>query len=262
MSEDPLQLQRLQKVLAHANVASRRQSEDLIRQGRVTVNGRMVTELGTKVDPARDDIRVDGRRVQIAPAHVYVMLNKPRGVLSTMEDARGRQALGDLVQAPVRLYPVGRLDATSEGLILLTDDGELANLLTHPRYEHEKEYRAFVNGRPSEETLAAWRRGVVLDDNPTAPAKVDIIRYEKGSTYLRIVIREGRKRQIRRIAALLGHPVRELKRVRLGPLELGTLEAGQWRYLTAKEVRELEGIKRSFKKVDRRRKAKRSKSGR
>jgi 23S rRNA pseudouridine2605 synthase len=252
----------LQKVLAHANVASRRQSEDLIRQGRVTVNGRMVTELGTKVDPARDDIRVDGRRVQGVPVHVYVMLNKPRGVLSTMEDERGRQALGDLVQAPVRLYPVGRLDATSEGLILLTDDGELANLLTHPRYEHEKEYRAFVNGRPSEETLAAWRRGVVLDDKPTAPAKVDIIRYEKGSTYLRIVIREGRKRQIRRIAALLGHPVRELKRVRLGPLELGTLEAGQWRYLTAKEVRELEGIKQSFKKVERRRKAKRSKSRR
>jgi 23S rRNA pseudouridine2605 synthase len=262
MSEDPSQLQRLQKVLAHASVASRRQSEDLIRQGRVSVNGRVVTELGTKVDPARDEIRVDGRRVQIAPGHVYVMLNKPRGVLSTMEDARGRQALGDLVQAPVRLYPVGRLDATSEGLILLTDDGELANLLTHPRYEHEKEYRAFVNGRPSEETLAAWRRGIVLDDKPTAPARVDIIRYERDSTYLRIVLREGRKRQIRRIAAVLGHPVRELKRVRLGPLELGTLEAGQWRYLTAKEVRELEAIKQSFHKTERRRKAKRSKNRR
>jgi 23S rRNA pseudouridine2605 synthase len=262
MSEDPSQLERLQKVLAHANVASRRQSEELIRQGRVTVNGQVVTELGTKVDAGSDDIRVDGRRIQVTPGHLYVMLNKPRGVLSTMEDARGRQALGDLVQAPVRLYPVGRLDATSEGLILLTDDGELANLLTHPRYEHEKEYRAFVNGRPSEETLAAWRRGVVLDGKPTAPAQVDAIRQEKGSTYLRIVIREGRKRQIRRIAALLGHTVRELKRVRLGPLELGTLETGQWRYLTAKEVRELENIKHSSKKRERRRKGKPSKGRR
>jgi 23S rRNA pseudouridine2605 synthase len=254
--------QRLQKVLAHAGVASRRQSEELIRQGRVTVNGRVVTELGTKVDPAHDDIRVDGQRIQVAASHVYLMLNKPRGVLSTMEDARGRRALGDLVQAPVRLYPVGRLDASSEGLILLTDDGELANLLTHPRFEHEKEYRAFVNGRPSEEILAAWRRGIVLDGKPTAPAQVDVIRQEKGSTHLRIVIHEGRKRQIRRIAALLGHPVRELKRVRLGPLELGTLETGQWRYLTVKEIRELGGIKRSFQKMERRRKAKGSKNWR
>jgi 23S rRNA pseudouridine2605 synthase len=255
MSEDPLQ--RLQKVLAHAGVASRRQSEELIRQGRVSVNGRVVTELGTKVDPARDAIRVDGRRVESVPGHMYIMLNKPRGVLSTMEDARGRRSLGDLVQAPVRLYPVGRLDATSEGLILLTDDGELANLLTHPRYEHEKEYQAFVNGRPSEETLATWRRGIMLDDKPTAPAHVHVIRQEKGSSYLRIVIREGRKRQIRRVAALLGHPVRELKRVRLGPLELGTLESGQWRYLTAKEIHALQEIKRSFQKTERRQKARR-----
>jgi 23S rRNA pseudouridine2605 synthase len=260
MTED--QLQRLQKVLAHAGVASRRQSEELIRQGRVSVNGRVVTELGSKVDPVRDDIRVDGQRIQIAASHVYLMLNKPRGVLSTMEDARGRRALGDLVQAPVRLYPVGRLDASSEGLILLTDDGELANLLTHPRFEHEKEYRALVNGRPSEETLAAWRRGIVLDDRLTAPAQVDVIRQEKGSTHLRIVMHEGRKRQIRRIAALLGHPVRELKRVRLGPLELGTLETGQWRYLTAKEIRELGEIKRSLQKMGRRRRTKGSKGWR
>jgi 23S rRNA pseudouridine2605 synthase len=260
MSEEPLQ--RLQKVLAHAHVASRRQSEELIRQGRVTVNGQVITELGTKVDPAHDEIRVDGQRIQIAPGHVYVMLNKPRGVLSMMDDARGRRALGDLVQAPVRLYPVGRLDATSEGLILLTDDGELANLLTHPRYEHEKEYLAFVNGQPSEETLAAWRRGVVLDGKPTAPADVQVVRQEKGSSYLRIVIREGRKRQIRRVAALLGHPVRELKRLRLGPLELGMLEPGQWRYLTAKEIRALEEIRHSFRKTERRRRAKRPKSRR
>lgn len=242
MSEDSLE--RLQKVLAHAGVASRRKSEELIQQGRVTVNGRVVTQLGTKVDPGRDDIRVDGQPVQISPRHVYVMLHKPAGVLSVMEDKRGRQALGDLVQAPVRLYPVGRLDATSEGLILLTDDGELANLLTHPRYEHEKEYVALVNGQPSEETLAAWRRGVVLEGSLTAPAGVEILGRDKNSTRLRIVMREGRKRQIREVAALLGHPVRELKRVRLGPLELGSLEPGQWRYLTPKEIQTLEALKR------------------
>jgi 23S rRNA pseudouridine2605 synthase len=242
MSEDPSE--RLQKVLARAGVASRRKAEELIQQGRVTVNGRVITRLGTKVDPDYDEIRVDGVRVQVAPSRVYIMLNKPPGVLSTMEDARGRRALGDLVTVPTRLYPVGRLDVTSEGLILLTDDGELANLLTHPRFEHEKEYLVLVNGTPSNQTLATWQRGVYLDDRMTAPAKVDVARSQGDSTLLRVVMREGRKRQIRRVAALLGHPVRELKRVRLGPLQLGTLDSGQWRYLTAKEVRELQTIKR------------------
>ncbi len=242
MSEGPSQ--RLQKVLAQAGLASRRKAEELIRQGRVTVNGQVVTGLGTRVDPAHDDIRVDGRRVQPAPDHVYILLNKPRGVLSAMEDARGRRALGDLVPVPVRLYPVGRLDATSEGLILLTDDGELANLLTHPRYQHEKEYHVLVSGHPADKTLEAWRRGVMLEGKRTAPARVEILRKEKEATWLRVVMREGRKRQVRQVAALLGHPVRELKRVRLGPLHLGTLEPGRWRYLTAREVQELERIKK------------------
>ncbi len=237
-------LERLQKVMARAGVASRRQSEELIRQGRVTVNGQVVTELGTKVDPLRDDIRVDGQRIKPSGRHVYVMLNKPRGVLSAMEDERGRKALGDLVAAPVRLYPVGRLDVNSEGLILLTDDGQLAHILTHPRYKHEKEYLVLVNGHPSEKTLAAWRRGVVLDDRRTAPAQVEVIRRTKDGSLLRVVMREGRKRQIRKVAALLGHPVRELKRVRLGPLRLGDLESGRWRYLTEQEIHRLEAIKR------------------
>lgn len=245
--------ERLQKVLAHAGVASRRQAEEFIQQGRVTVNGRIVTLLGTKVDPIRDDIRVDGRRVRVASSQVYILLNKPRGVLSTMEDKRGRRALAELVQAPGRLYPVGRLDADSEGLILLTDDGELANLLTHPRYGHDKEYRVLVNGHPSDKTLDAWRRGVVIDGEVTAPARVDLLRTEKDSSLLRVVMHEGRKRQIRRVAALLGHPVRDLKRVRLGPLELGTLDVGQWRYLTDKEIRELEALKRAPDKRGRKR---------
>ena len=251
MSED--QLERLQKVMAHAGVASRRKSEEMIQQGRVTVNGRVVTELGTKVDPGRDDVRVDGRRIELPARRVYVMINKPRGVLSTMEDSRGRKSLGDLVASPARLYPVGRLDASSEGLILLTDDGELANLLTHPRYKHDKEYLVLVNGHPSEKTLDAWRRGVVLDDKPTAPAGVDTVQRQKDSTLLRVVMGEGRKRQIREVAALLGHPVRELTRVRLGPLQLGTLEIGQWRYLTEQEIRKLESIKRQHSKRGRRR---------
>jgi pseudouridine synthase len=237
--------------MARAGVASRRKSEDLIQQGRVRVNGQIVTELGTKVDPGRDQIQVDGKPIRIAASRVYIMVNKPPGVLSTMKDRRGRRSLGELVQAPVRLYPVGRLDATSEGLILLTDDGELANLLTHPRYEHEKEYRVLVNGQPSEQTLDAWRQGVMLDGKPTVPAEVQVLAVHGDSAVLRVVMREGRKRQIRRVAELLGHPVRELRRVRLGPLHLGPLESGQWRYLTDKEVRSLEDIKRRHGKARR-----------
>jgi len=236
--------QRLHKVLAHAGVASRRKAEEMIRQGRVSVNRQVVTELGTKVDPRRDRIEVDGQRIRIEAGHHYLLLNKPRGILSTMEDSRGRTALGDLVAAPVRLYPVGRLDADSSGLVLLTDDGELADLLTHPRYGHDKEYHVLVQGVPPEKVLGSWRRGVVLDGQPTAPARVEVLTTEKGAALLRVVMHEGRKRQIRRVATLLGYPVQELKRVRLGPLQLGGLEPGQWRYLTAKEISALEALKR------------------
>jgi 23S rRNA pseudouridine2605 synthase len=241
MSED--HLERLQKYLAQAGVASRRQAEELIREGRVAVNGQVITQLGTKVDPTRDQVRVDGRPVRLAPQHVYIVLNKPRGVLSTMQDARGRRALGDLVPVPARLYPVGRLDAASEGLILLTDDGELANLLTHPRYGHEKEYRVLVNGHLSDETLATWRQGLLLDGKQTAPARVEILGARKDTTLLRVSMHEGRKRQIRRVAEMLGHPVLELTRTRLGPLDLGLLDAGQWRYLTTREINSLAALK-------------------
>jgi 23S rRNA pseudouridine2605 synthase len=237
-------LERLQKLLAQAGVASRRRAEQLIQEGRVTVNGRIVTQLGTKVNPAVDDVRVDGQRVQVAGRHVYILMNKPRGVVSAMEDPRGHKTLGDLIQVPQRVFPVGRLDATSEGLILLTDDGELANLLTHPRYEHEKEYRVLVNGIPSDETLDAWRRGVVLEGRRTAPAEVEIARKDRDSALVRVVMHEGRKRQLREVAALLGHPVRQLQRVRLGPLNLGTLKPGEWRHLTEHEVEELTAVKR------------------
>ena len=250
MSRKPSE--RLQKVLASAGIASRRKSEEIILQGRVTVNRKVVTELGTKVDPDRDEIRVDGERIETGTRRVYIMVNKPKGVLSAMEDDRGRDALGDLVPVPARLYPVGRLDADSEGLILLTDDGELANLLTHPRYEHHKQYLALVNGHPSEKTLEAWRRGVLLEDKPTAPARVGIIKRERDSTLLKIEMREGRKRQIRSVAALLGHPVRELRRIGLGPLQLGSLSSGQWRYLTDREIGQLKSLKNKPKRGKRR----------
>jgi pseudouridine synthase len=169
-----------------------------------------------------------------------------------MDDDRGRRDLGDLISVQSRLYPVGRLDADSQGLILLTDDGELANLLTHPRFKHEKEYRVLVNGSVSEKTRVSWERGIILEDTPTAPARVDILRKDNHSTVLRIVMREGRKRQIRRVAAILGHPVRELARVRLGPLQLGSLAEGQWRNLSPKEVNTLESLKRTARKAKKR----------
>ena len=231
--------ERLQKILARAGFGSRRACEELIRQGRVALNGQM-TQLGQKADPNRDRITVDGKPVQTDRPRTYVALHKPRGVLSDEGDGSGRLSTArDLVSLPGRLFPVGRLDLRSEGLILLTDDGDLAYHLTHPRFGHEKEYRALVEGEPDAATLRKWRRGVFLDGKRTAPAGVTVARQEKGATWLRVVLREGRKRQIRRVAAMLGHPVHRLIRVRIGSLRLGDLRPGQWRRLTGAEVRAL-----------------------
>ncbi len=228
--------ERLQKILARAGYGSRRACEELIAQGRVTVNGK-VARLGDKADPYKDEIRVDGERVRKLERPLYIALYKPRGVLSDVE--KGRKSVLDLVPVEGRVYPVGRLDVTSEGLMLLTNDGDLAHRLTHPRYGHEKEYHVLVEGHPSEKTLEKWRRGVYLEGRRTRPATVEVMKPEKDATWLRVVMREGRKRQIRRIAAMLGHPVRRLIRVRIGPLELGTMKPGQWRYLRPREVQAL-----------------------
>ena len=231
--------ERLQKIMARAGFGSRRACEELIRQGRVAVNGQ-IAQLGQKADPDRDRITVDGRLVQENRVRTYVALHKPRGVLSDEGDGSGRlPTVRDLVSLPGHLYPVGRLDLRSEGLILLTNDGDLAYRLTHPRFGHEKEYRALVEGEPDEATLARWRRGVFLDGRRTAPAEVTVVGRESGGAWLRVVLREGRKRQIRRVAAMLGHPVRRLIRVRIGPLRLGGLKPGQWRKLTDAEVKTL-----------------------
>jgi 23S rRNA pseudouridine2605 synthase len=236
---------RLQKVLSQAGVASRRASERLIREGRVEVNGQRVTEMGVQVDPERDVIAVDGRRVQVAERRRYIVLHKPRGCLSVLEDDRGRRAVRDLVPNAQGLYPAGRLDYNSEGLLLLTDDGELAQRLTHPRYEHEKEYLVLVRGEPSVEKLRALRSGIELEDGRTAPARVGRVERTQwgyapqGQVWLRFVLREGRKRQIRRMCDAVDLEVRRLVRMRIESIRLGDLEAGKYRALTDGEVRRL-----------------------
>jgi 23S rRNA pseudouridine2605 synthase len=236
---------RLQKAMAWAGVASRRASDRLILQGRVCVNGEVVTEMGLQVDPARDRITVDGEAIEIAPQRQYLKLHKPTGYLTVFHDDRGRPDLGDLVPHLQSVHPVGRLDLDSEGLVLLTDDGALTQRLTHPRYEHDKEYLVLVRGAPDEEVLKRLGEGITLQDGPTAPAQVSRLgavawgAAPPGSSYLRFVLHEGRKRQIRRMCAAVGHPVERLIRVRIGPIELGDLAPGAYRHLTPTELARL-----------------------
>jgi 23S rRNA pseudouridine2605 synthase len=231
--------ERIQKILAHAGFGSRRSCEEYILTGRVTVNGK-VAQLGGKADPFTDKVLLDGQPVAVPEPLVYVALNKPRGVLSSVAADDPRPTVRNLVNLPTRLYPVGRLDVDSEGLILLTNDGELANWLTHPRYGHEKEYKVLVARRPDEEQLETWRRGVVLEDGyRTAPA---VITYEASAgkgAWLRVVLREGKKRQIRETGSQIGLPVVKIIRVRIGSLRLGNLKSGEWRQLTQQEVDQL-----------------------
>lgn len=238
--------ERLQKLMAQAGIGSRRQNEKLIEAGRVRVNGRVAT-LGDKADPEKDRIEVDGQRLKLPQQkQLYIALHKPKGVISSLEDEldEGRPTVRDLIDVPGHLYPVGRLDKQSTGLMLMTNDGRLAHHLTHPRYRHEKTYEVVVEGRIPPEALEQWRRGVMLDERLTAPAKVRMIQQQKSFTQLEVVMREGRKRQIRRIASMLGHPVTRLKRVKIGPLELGDLKPGQWRHLRPEEVASLQAAVR------------------
>lgn len=242
-------MERLQKVLAHAGVASRRASELMISAGRVAVNGRVVTELGTQVDPERDAITVDGKPVQAAQAAVYILVNKPAGYVSTTSDPQGRPTVLDLIKqmGPLpRLYPVGRLDADSEGLLLLTNDGTLTERMTHPRYGVEKEYLVRVAGRPAAEALARLRAGVPLDGRPAPVDHVEVASVDAGgaSADLRITVHEGRKHEIRRLCELVGHPAQRLQRVRLGAIKLGSLALGAARPLTKSEVISLHNLTR------------------
>ena len=231
--------ERLQKIMAKAGLGSRRACEEIISARRVSVNGH-IAGLGDKADPLKDRILVDGHPLPTIEPKKYIALYKPRGVLSAVSTTDTRPTVIDLIDDPTHLYPVGRLDVDSEGLILLTNDGELANRLTHPRYEHEKEYRVLVARRPDAEQLASWQRGIVLEDGyRTAPAQVQVIETSGKGAWLRVVMREGRKRQIRETGSQLGLPVVRIIRVRIGNLVLGQMKPREWRHLSSSELQEL-----------------------
>ncbi|MBN2847599.1 MAG: rRNA pseudouridine synthase [Coriobacteriia bacterium] len=231
--------ERLQKFLSRAGVSSRRGAEDLIVAGRVSVNGTVVSALGTKVIAGRDEVRVDGRPVALPSTLWYVMLNKPAGVVTTLDDPQGRLTVARFVPADApRLFPVGRLDAATTGLLLLTNDGQLAHALMHPRHHVPKMYHATVDGVPDGEDLRRLRVGIDLDDGMTAPAEARLLeRSSDGTAVVELVLREGRKRQVRRMLSAISHPVRKLARVAYGPLPLGGLAVGSVRRLTDDEVR-------------------------
>jgi 23S rRNA pseudouridine2605 synthase len=233
---------RLQKIISQAGVASRRAAEKLIAEGRVTVNGETVTAMGTKADPSRDDIRVDGRRIKSTERPRYILLYKPAGYVTTRSDPQRRRTVLDLLHG-VReyVYPVGRLDYDTQGLLLLTNDGDLAARLTHPRHQVDRTYEAFVAGIPDDEAIDRLRRGIPLDGRRTLPADVLLVnkgRRDKNGVLI-ITIREGRNRQVRRMLDAVGHPVESLRRIRFGPLSDRGLQPGKWRELSEVEVEKL-----------------------
>jgi 23S rRNA pseudouridine2605 synthase len=230
--------ERLQKILARAGVASRRAAETAISQGRVSVNGQTVTELGTKADVARDDIRVDGARLQAPPAPVYILLNKPKGYVSTRQDPGRRPTVMDLVPPVVGLFPVGRLDITTEGLLLLTNDGAFAERVTHPRYEVPRVYHAKVHRVPDAETLERLRRGVRVEGDLLTVDRVRVLEAENNA-WLELTLHEGKKHEVRRLLEAVGHQVSKLRRVGIGPLSSRGLKPGEFRSLTPAEVRAL-----------------------
>lgn len=238
--------ERLQKLLARAGYGSRRACEAIIEQRRVTVNGAVAT-LGSRADPARDDVRVDGQPLRLPESFDYIMLNKPRDVISDEDVVGNWPAARDMIPLEGQLYPVGRLDVKSEGLMLFTNDGELAHRLTHPSFEHPKTYHVLVGGHPDDQTLETWRAGVELEGQRTLPAEVRRLRRMRDQTLLEVTMREGRKRQIRRVASALRAHVLRLQRVKLGPLELGDLPTGAWRRLTEEEVQMLRAVREGRK---------------
>ncbi len=241
-------LVRLQKILSAAGVASRRNAETMIAAGRVSVNGETVTELGTRADPEADDVRVDGRRLS-RPRRRYIALHKPRGYVTTRSDPEHRPTVIDLLGTQEYVYPIGRLDYDSEGLLLLTNDGQFAEHLMHPRYGVEREYEVRVRGVPEPETLRRLAHGVRLEGRRTAPARVSLAETGRGArgdqSVVAIVLHEGRTRQVRKMLEAVGHPVVRLRRIRVGPIWLGTLKPGEFRELTAQEVRLLESAART-----------------
>ncbi|PYQ49346.1 MAG: pseudouridine synthase [Acidobacteria bacterium] len=235
--------ERLQKIIAHAGFASRREAEEMIRTGRVTVNGRVVTELGTKADGERDHIKVDGKLITRAEPHRYILLYKPKEVMTTVDDPEGRTTVIDLIRGVrERIYPVGRLDYHSEGLVLLTNDGELAYKIAHPRHGSVKTYHVKVRGVPDDRVIDKLRRGITIEGKRTLPCEIGRIKTtgrgdDEGNSWLEVKLREGRTQQIRKMFQAMGHPVTKLKRVAIGPISDPRLTPGVWRELTEHEVK-------------------------
>lgn len=227
---------RLQKVLSQAGVASRRASEIMIDEGRVEVNGRIVVEQGMRVDPERDTIRVDGARIPAPRRHMYLLLNKPRGVVSTMDESQDRGTLAQYVPRHQRLYHVGRLDTDTEGLIILTNDGEFAHRLAHPSYEVRKTYLVETEGVMDNKTLRRLEKGLRLEDGPIKPDRVKLVSRGPSRTLVQITLHSGRNRIVRRMMDSVGHPVRRLARIGIGPVRLGDLASGDTRELTREEL--------------------------
>jgi pseudouridine synthase len=232
--------ERLQKILSKAGVTSRRKAEDLILEGRVSVNGNIVRELGTKAVLGRDEIRVDGKTIKPETEKLVLALFKPKRCVTTLNDPQGRSTVADFVNKfPMRLYPIGRLDYDAEGLLLLTNDGELAHRLQHPSYKVPKTYLVKVRGHPPTEALARLQQGVNLEDGITAPAELKVMEDDQKATWLSLTLREGRKHQVKRMCAAVGHPVLKLRRTKIGPIRLDDLRPGEIRRLKSREVRSL-----------------------
>jgi pseudouridine synthase len=243
-----LALERIQKILAKAGIASRREAERMVVEGRVSVNGKVVETLGSKADPSKDHIKVDGRGLTHFEPKVILLLNKPRGYLSTVKDPRGRPTIMDLIKnVKWRIYPVGRLDFDAEGLLLLTNDGDLAHLLSHPRFSIPKTYLAKVAGIPEEKKLIRLKRGVMLEDGEAKAVSCSLIRQREKNSWVRVVVTEGRNHLVKRMLSAIGHSVLKLKRIGYGPIQLGDLPFGQFRYLTLGEMEKIRMISSEFR---------------
>ncbi|MBW1974971.1 MAG: rRNA pseudouridine synthase [Deltaproteobacteria bacterium] len=242
---------RLQKFIALAGLTSRRKAEEWIHEGRVQVNGETVTEMGITVDPETDEVRVDGKVVRPASRKVYLAMYKPRFCVTTLHDPQGRPTVMDFLRdVKERVYPVGRLDFDSEGLLLFTNDGQLAHRLIHPSFGVEKEYIVLVKGHPGKWFFKKWREGVYLEEGKTAPARVEVIKRERTRTWLKVIIHQGWYRQIKRMGLVTGHPVLRIKRVRYGPIQLGDLKPGHYRELSNDEVTKLYWVTALIKEAD------------
>ena len=236
-------LERIQKILAKAGIASRREAEKILIEGRVTVNGKIVDQLGFKADPSKDYIKVDGKRLARFEPKVTLLLNKPRGYLSTVKDPKGRPTVIDLLKnIKWRVYPVGRLDFDAEGLLLLSNDGDFTYFLSHPKFSIPRTYLVKIRGIPEEERLARLKRGVMLEDGDAKAVSVQVFRQREKNSWIQVVVTEGRNRLVKRMFSAINCPVLKLKRVGFGPIQLGDLRIGQYRYLTAEEMMKLRRI--------------------